>query len=85
MTQPTIVKEGNDPHCVHHEVIKNNIGVCTLCEQGKDYTESTRFYNKMVDNKWSWSWAEAQASRARGTANGKKNGNWRGRKPHDGP
>jgi hypothetical protein len=32
-----VVKQGNDPNCVHFEDIVNQIGVCRKCGRVKDY------------------------------------------------
>ena len=44
-----ILKKGNDPACVHYEVIEGNLGTCRLCEQVKQYYhEEKDFFDKNV-------------------------------------
>ncbi len=36
---PVILKEGNNPSCIHKENISGRIGICKLCGQVRQYPD----------------------------------------------
>ncbi len=37
MKKPVIIKKGDNPNCVHYEIIVGYIGTCKFCGQVRDY------------------------------------------------
>lgn len=38
MRKPKIIKRGDNPNCIHYEIIVGDIGTCRYCGQVRDYS-----------------------------------------------